>query len=133
MLSIGPQPTFSTPKRSPDSALGSLYRDLGDDEVAARYLFGAVRQARERKTLREIVLYIQCTVADFHLRRHEVEPATVALTEATTLASELQIKPLQPYILSFWVLAHLAQGQIDEAQVAATEALVLARELDNPH
>jgi tetratricopeptide (TPR) repeat protein len=115
------------------SNLGSLYCDLGDDETAARYLFAALEQARHQKTLQEDLLYIQCMLTDFHLRRNEVTQAMAALEEATALANALQIRPLQPYIHNFWALAHLAQWQIDQAEAAVTAALALALEIDNPH
>ncbi|MCL4861743.1 MAG: CHAT domain-containing protein [Caldilineaceae bacterium] len=115
------------------SNLGSLYRDLGDDEAASRYLFAALEQARNHKTLQEDLLYIQCTLADYHLRRNEVTQAMAALQEATSLANELQIIPLQPYIQSFWALAYLGQGEVDQAQAAATQALALAHGVENPH
>lgn len=113
--------------------LGSLYRDLGDDETVHDYLLTALEQARAHKTLRENVLYIQCTLADFHLRRNEVGSAVVALEDATQLAADLAIKPLLPYIESFWALAYLAQGQIELAAAAVAKGLALARELDYAH
>ena len=92
--------------------LGSLYVSRGEDEVAFKMIESALHLTRQSGTLDQITLFCHCCLSDLHLRRGEIDLAIDVLHKTTQLATEMQIKPLQPYIYGFWAGAYLAQGGV---------------------